>query len=159
MKTILIVGGMLTCVACAGPHENQLMDADSRDAYLVVADSAQPFDVTVERIQNAIERRGLSLFGTIDHQENAQRAGLSLRPSTVLSFGNPRVGTPLMVAKPTVAIDLPQRMLVWEEDGRVYVAYNHPTSLLVRHGLADEKARLEKVAGLLAAIAREATAP
>jgi uncharacterized protein (DUF302 family) len=91
-----------------------------------------------------------------DHAANAVGAGLALRPTRVLVFGNPAAGTPLMAAAPTLALDLPLRMLVWEEDGRTFVAYEPPEAAAARHGLAGQEEALRRIGALLAALAAEA---
>ena len=75
------------------------------------------FTATVERLEQSIDDEGLTLLSTIDHAANARSAGLELPPTTVQLFGNPQAGTPLMRAAPTIALDLQQRMLVWQDEG------------------------------------------
>jgi uncharacterized protein (DUF302 family) len=110
-------------------------------AVLVQADSPHSFSDTVQRLEKAIESRGLVMFAKIDHAAAADKAGLTLRPTQVLIFGNPKGGTPLMQAAPTVAIDLPLKALVWQgDDGKVKVAVNG-AEVYKRHGLNDEQAK------------------
>lgn len=123
---------------------------------LVIVDSARSFGETVAALEDAIASKGLRMFTRIEHHANANAAGLELPPTSVLVFGNPDVGTGLMQARRTVAIDLPQKMLVWEEGGRVKLAYNDPMWLARRHQLPGEDATLEKVSELLRALAVEA---
>lgn len=119
--------------------------------------SAHDFATTVERLEQAIADEGLTLLTTIDHAANAANVELELRPTTVFLFGNPRAGTPLMQAAPTFGLDLPQRMLVWEdEDGDVFVTWRAPTVLAHEHGLAPDQAPLPNVAALLETLARTA---
>jgi uncharacterized protein (DUF302 family) len=115
-----------------------------------------PYSVaqTAERLEQALARAGVALFAHIDHTENAAQRGLAMRPARVLIFGNPEVGTPLMRAAPTLAIDLPSKLLVWESaDGQVLVAYNTARYLKERHdirGQDDVLANLERaIAALL----------
>jgi uncharacterized protein (DUF302 family) len=80
----------------------------------------------------------VTLFAVIDHSE-AQTVGLAMRPTKLLIFGNPKAGTPLMVARPSIAIDLPLKILVWDDaEGRTWVSYNSPAYLREHHGLPDE---------------------
>jgi uncharacterized protein (DUF302 family) len=126
---------------------------------LVVVDS--PYDVaeTVSRAQDAMEERGLTIMMTVDHGANAEGADLELRPTQLIVFGNPQLGTQLMQAGQTVAIDLPQKMLVWEDaEGQVHLAYNDPHYLAQRHNLSGVDEVLSKISGALSAIAEEATA-
>jgi uncharacterized protein (DUF302 family) len=120
--------------------------------------SADDFVTTTQRLEAAIADEGLTLLTTIDHAANAENAGLELRPTTVFLFGNPAAGTPLMQAAPTFGLDLPQRMLVWEnEDGDVFVTWRDPTILANEHGLAPDEGPLPNIAALLEALARTAT--
>ena len=94
---------------------------------------------TLNRLRSVLEAKGLTIFGDVDHSGEARRAGLSMRPTHVLLFGNPKAGTPLMQAAPTLAIDLPLKALIREdENGRVWVSYNTPEYLRRRHGVPDE---------------------
>ena len=121
--------------------------------------SAADFATTLERLEQAIADEGLTLLTTIDHSANAENVGLELLPTTVFLFGNPVVGTPLMRAAPTFALDLPQRMLVWEnEDGEVFVTWRAPTVVADEHGLPPDQAPLPNIAALLEALARTAAA-
>src|SRR5215467_7706611 len=80
---------------------------------------------TLERLEAALRAHGLNIFGRVDHSGEAEKAGLAMRPTQVLIFGSPKVGTPLMVAAPTLAIDLPLKALVWEDAaGEVWLSYN-----------------------------------
>jgi uncharacterized protein (DUF302 family) len=123
-------------------------------AGLVTTESDDDFDATVERITSAIEGNdALTLVTTVDHAANAESVDMELPPTTVLIFGNPELGTPLMQASRSVAIDLPQKLLVREEDGDVFVTYNHPRYLAARHGIDDEDDVLETIAGALETLA------
>lgn len=91
---------------------------------------------TLKKLQSVIEARGLKIFALIDHSGEAEEAGLSMRATQLLIFGSPKAGTPLMIAAPTLAIDLPLKALVWEDaDGKVWVSYNAPDYLQHRHGI------------------------
>ena len=105
---------------------------------LVVLASADPFPVVLERLRSHLAARGLSVFGLFDHAAAAATVGLTLRPTTVVSFGNPAVGTPVMDAAPTLALELPLRVLVYEAtNGRGMVAYEDPVFLGRRHRAPD----------------------
>lgn len=126
-------------------------------AGLVVHASSKSGQETFAAIKAAIEaNEALTLMTVVDHAENARKAELELEPTWVLIFGNPKVGTPLMKSMPTVAIDLPQRILVYERDGKTFVAYNDPFWMAERHGLKGEQERLSKVSGLLDKLAKSA---
>ena len=96
--------------------------------------STRKFDETVERLRGLIEDKGLTLFAVVDHGGEAAKAGLAMSPTKLFIFGNPRAGTPLMVAAPSLAIDLPLKILVRQDAaGRVWVSYNTPGWLRRRH--------------------------
>jgi uncharacterized protein (DUF302 family) len=106
---------------------------------LIQAASSSPVDETVKRLQAAFAEKGLKLFALIDHSGEAAKAGLKMRPTKVLIFGSPMGGTPLMVAAPSLAIDLPLKVLVAEgAEGKVSVTYNDPQYLKERHGVPEE---------------------
>jgi uncharacterized protein (DUF302 family) len=120
----------------------------------VTKSSGRGFDETVEALAHALEAGGNTIFGRIDQAAEAAKVGSSLRPTVLLLFGNPRAGTPLMSAVPTLALDLPLRAVVWEDAfGRVEVSYNLMRVLGERHGaeaLADALDAMDrKVAALV----------
>jgi uncharacterized protein (DUF302 family) len=96
-------------------------------------------DETTSRLQTALEKAGVRIFALIDHSGEAAKAELTMRPTKLLIFGNPKAGTPLMLAAPSVAIDLPLKVLVWEdEQGKTWISYNSSDYLLQRHHLPAE---------------------
>ena len=102
---------------------------------------------TLARLEAAIKAMGIHIHASIDHSGDAAAAGLAMRPTHLLIFGNAKAGTPLMVATPTLAIDLPLKALVWEDEGGlVWLSYNDPEYLRKRHGFADEL--LKNIAGV-----------
>jgi uncharacterized protein (DUF302 family) len=104
---------------------------------------------TLRRLETEVTAHGLKIFGRIDHSGEAERAGLAMRPTQVLIFGSPKAGTPLMVAAPTLAIDLPLKALVWEDaGGAVWLSYNSPEYLQQRHGVPE--ALVANIAGAAA---------
>jgi uncharacterized protein (DUF302 family) len=111
---------------------------------------------TMDRIEAEVKARGMSVFARIDHAAGATAAGLSLRPTEVLVFGNAKGGTPLMQAAQTIGIDLPLKALVWQDaSGDTFVSYNDPSWLAHRHGLTG--AAIETVVGNLSAALRAVT--
>ncbi|MEM1256321.1 MAG: DUF302 domain-containing protein [Cyanobacteria bacterium P01_H01_bin.21] len=103
---------------------------------LIVKSSPYSVEETETRFTQILEARGLNLFASVDHTQNAAGVDLALRPTRVVIFGNPRLGTPLMQCQQTIAIDLPQKVLIWEDDqGQVQLAYNDPQYLGGRHRL------------------------
>src|ERR1700740_2068 len=94
---------------------------------------------TVERLKNLLQSRGVTLFALVDHSGEAEKVGMKMRPTKLLIFGSPKAGTPLMLAAPSIAIDLPLKILVWEdEQGKVRISYNSPDYLKERHGLPQD---------------------
>jgi uncharacterized protein (DUF302 family)/uncharacterized membrane protein YidH (DUF202 family) len=117
-------------------HENDHMSADSG---IVMVPSHRSVDETVDTIQGMLKAKGVKLFALIDHSGEAKAAGLEMRPTKLLIFGNPKGGTPLMIASPSIAIDLPLKLLVSEDaNGKVWISYNAPAYLQARHGLPKE---------------------
>jgi uncharacterized protein (DUF302 family) len=120
---------------------------------LVQVASHYSVDETVKRLQAALVEKGLQVFALIDHSGEAEKVGLKMRPTKVLIFGSPKGGTPLMVAAPSLAIDLPLKALVAEDaGGKVSVTYNEPEYLKERHGVPAELIR--NLAGAGAVIAK-----
>lgn len=98
--------------------------------------SPYPFAETRKRVESLLQEKGLKIFCVIDHSGEAEKAGLPMHPTQVILFGSPKGGTPLMVASPTLAIDLPLKALVWEDAvGKVWVSYNSPEYLQQRHNV------------------------
>lgn len=127
---------------------------------LIEKTSVHSVDVTVERIQTVLSKKGIRVFAVVDHRANAEGAGLELGEEQVIIFGNPRLGTPLMASQPTVGIDLPMKILVWKaEDGSVRLAYNDPAYLAARHGIQNRDAVLAKMSAALNKMTDAATAP
>jgi len=113
-------------------------------------------DEIVARIQQILTAKGITLFALVDHSGEAQKVGLSMRPTKLLIFGSPRAGTPLMIATPSIAIDLPLKLLVWEDgDGKVWLSYNDPAWLQARHQLPADLLGAIAGIGQLAANAAE----
>ena len=101
--------------------------------------SSHSVDETVEKLKGILQAKGVTLFALVDHSGEARKAGLNMRPTKLLLFGSPKAGTPLMLAAPSSAIDLPLKILIWEDaQGKVWVSYNSPAYLQKRHGFAPE---------------------
>jgi len=116
----------------------------------------QSVDQTVQKLQEILQAKGVKLFALVDHSGEAEKAGMHMRNTKLLIFGNPKAGTPLMLASPSVAIDLPLKVLVWEDgDGSVKVSYNAPGYLQTRHGLPPDLVQNIAVVETLAAKAAE----
>ncbi|MBX2884295.1 MAG: DUF302 domain-containing protein [Granulosicoccus sp.] len=120
-----------------------------------------PHDVatTIDKLTTALESKGMSIFGRVNHSANAEKAGMNLRPTELLIFGNPKVGTPLMNCAQSVALDLPQKMLAWQdEDGTTHLGWNDPMHLKSRHSIEGCDEVLQKVSQALSNFAAAATA-
>jgi uncharacterized protein (DUF302 family) len=144
--------------ADANPNKEPTMDSGA-NAELVTLPSAHGVSATIERLRSLLEQKKIQTFALIDHAAAAKQVGLSLRPTQVLIFGNPQAGTPLMQSQQTIGLDLPLRVLVWEDEaGKVWLTYRRLELLAQRHQIAD---RDEAVKGLdtgLTALARAAAA-
>ena len=101
---------------------------------------------TVAKLSKLVEAHGLKLFAIVDHSGEARRAGLELRETKVVIFGSPAAGTPVMQAMPLVALDLPLKLLIWDDGGRTKVSYTAPDALAARYNVSDELA--QRLAGI-----------
>ncbi|HET7888359.1 MAG TPA: DUF302 domain-containing protein [Bradyrhizobium sp.] len=126
---------------------------------LTTIKSPYPPRETMSRLEAAVKSKGLTVFARIDHAEGAAAAGLELRPTEVLIFGNAKGGTPLMQAVQTIALDLPLKALVWQDaSGETWLSWNDPAWLAARHGLGDPEAVVGKLSALLQDLANVAIA-
>jgi uncharacterized protein (DUF302 family) len=127
---------------------------------LVTLRSAHDVATTLARLTAALAAKGITVFARIDHAAGAQTAGFTLRPTTLVIFGNPAAGTPLMQAAQTAGIDLPLKILVWQDaDGAVHLTYNDPMWIAARHELGPQvRPVAEALKTALAAFAQHATA-
>lgn len=143
-----LVGLALQASAAENPvkEKNGIVDVPSNHSV----------DETVERVKNILQSKGITLFALVDHSGEAEKVGMKMPPTKLLIFGNPKGGTPLMQAAPRVAIDLPLKILVWEDgQGKVWLSYNSPEYLQERHGLPQDLLQNIAVVGTLAAKAAE----
>lgn len=140
MRNIVAIGlGAITLLAGLSITYLSRQQASAQTAEptgLTIKTSPYSVEETETRFKNILEVKGLNLFATVNHDQNALGADLELRPTRVIIFGNPKVGTLLMQCQQTIAIDLPQKVLIWEdEQGQVQLAYNEPQYLSDRHQL------------------------
>lgn len=125
---------------------------------LVTVTSAASFDSTVSHLERAITTKGLTIAAKIDHAAAARKAGLTLRPTTLVIAGNPAAGTPLMAADQTMGVELPLRFLVWQgDDGRARVSYDPIRTIAARHALTGREELLARMTGAVDAIVKDAT--
>jgi uncharacterized protein (DUF302 family) len=121
-----------------------------------VASSFSPKE-TMDRLEAEIRAKGMSVFARVDHAAGATEAGLELRPTNLIIFGNARGGTPLMQASQTAGIDLPLKVLVWQDTaGKTWLSYNEPSWIVQRHGLGVRAEIIDKMAAALSAMSRTA---
>jgi len=121
---------------------------------IVDVPSRHSVDETVAKLKAILQAKGVALFALIDHSGEAEKAGMKMPPTKLVIFGNPKAGTPLMLAAPSAAIDLPLKILIWQDHaGKVWVSYNSPSYLRERHGLPEEMVKNIAVVEALATAA------
>ena len=126
------------------------------DTGIITVPSHHSVEQTMERLQEILLAKGIKLFALIDHSSEAERAGMQMPPTKLLIFGNPKAGTPIMIAAPSIAIDLPLKLLVWEDgNGKVWISYNDPKYLKARHDLPENLVQNLAAAEALAETAAE----
>jgi len=122
----------------------------SPDNGLVHLSSPHSVAETLKRLESVLQSRSLAVFARVDHSGEAEKVGMKMHPTQLIIFGSPNAGTPLMVASPTLAIDLPLKALVWEDaGGKVWVSYNTPEYLKQRHNIPDDLVKNIAVIGPL----------
>jgi uncharacterized protein (DUF302 family) len=125
------------------------------DNGIIDSPSSHSVDETIERLKSILREKGINLFALIDHSGEAEKAGMKMPPTRLLIFGNPKGGTPVMLAAPSIAIDLPLKILVWEDtQKKVWVSYNSPEYLKRRHGVPDDL--VKNIAGVAALVQKVA---
>lgn len=130
--------------------------ASAIDNEIINKRSNHSVEQTVERLKNILQSKGITMFALIDHSGEAEKVGMSMLPTKLLIFGSPKAGTPLMLAAPSIAIDLPLKILVWEDSqGKVWVSYNSPDYTMKRHGLPQELLQNISVVETIATMAGE----
>ncbi|WP_318511088.1 DUF302 domain-containing protein [Photobacterium leiognathi] len=140
MKNLIPTGMVLLCTSFSSVASEGLVKYQSHHSVKETAD----------RFESIAKSKGLTLFSRIDHQKNASAVGLELRPTEVIIFGNPKVGTLLMQCAQDVAIDLPQKVLVSEDaNNKVWLSYNNPSYLMKRHDIRGCDEVINKVSGIL----------
>lgn len=167
LKTIPVVALAVALSSCASV-ENTLNNSTSTNVTtptvnakkgLVTMQSNHSVQDTADKLVEIIEAKGMKVFAQVDHQKNASAANLSLRPTQVIMFGNPRAGTPLMNCEQTVAIDLPQKILISEDpQQKVWLSYNDPSYLKERHNIEGCDTNISNISKVLSTIGQEAVA-
>lgn len=157
-----ISGALSNLVGKAVEAEAELTEDQNVDLHEGIenVESNNDFETTYDNLKLSIEaNENISVVAELDHQQNAENAGMELRPTRVIMFGNPNLGTPLMQSKRSIGVDLPQKMLVWEdEDGTVHISYNDPTFLKDKHHLEGNEEQIEQISRALEMLASSAGA-
>ena len=132
--------------------------SDTQAKSLVTLPSALSVEATANKLNTILQSKGLTVFARINHAANASKAALDLRPTELIIFGNPKVGTPVMQCAQAAGIDLPQKMLIWQDAKKqVWLSYNHPEYLKQRHNIKGCDKVLEKISGVLSGLSEAAT--
>lgn len=114
--------------------------------------SSHSVDETLEKLKETLRAKAVTIFAVVDHSGEAEKVGMKMRATKLVIFGSPKAGTPLMLAAPSIAIDLPLKMLIWEDaQNKVWVSYNAPEYLRRRHGFPEELLQNIAIVGTLAA--------
>ena len=130
------------------------------ESSIISMKSSHDVKTTADRLENTLRTKGMTVFIRINHAEGAQNVGKKLRPTELIIFGNPKVGTPLMQCSQSVAIDLPQKALIWEnEAGQVWLSYNNPEYLAKRHDIKGCVEVIKQIKNALSNFAKTATMP
>ena len=135
-----------------------VISRDMDDSGLKTIQSQHSVSTTADSLEAILKEKGMNIFARVNHATGAEKIGESLRPTELIIFGNPQTGTPLMQSQQTIAIDLPQKMLIWEDvQKNVWLSYNSPDYLANRHGINDCNELINKINTALDNIARQAT--
>lgn len=117
---------------------------------IITVASNHSVQTTLDRLTEIMTSKGITIFARVDHEAGAKKIGTEMAPTQLLLFGNPKLGTPLMMSSRTIGIDLPLKALAWrDDDGKVWVSYNDPAFLKARHEMSDRDPVFEKMAGVL----------
>lgn len=163
LKLIPAIACVLALSSCASLQSNSNANSHQQSTMqnngLISMQSNHSVKQTADRFESIAKDKGLTLFTRIDHQQNAINADLTLKPTEVIIFGNPKAGTPLMNCAPSVAIDLPQKVLISEDAaGKVALTYNDPSYLKARHNIKGCDKVISNISMLLNNLAAAATA-
>jgi len=170
LKIISIAALALAVSSCASvenilnasdkmPSTPETMIAINAKKGLVTMQSPHSVQDTADKLAAIIESKGMKVFARVDHQKNAQSVDLTLRPTQVIMFGNPKAGTPLMQCEQSVAIDLPQKILISEDaDKKVWLSYNNPEYLKNRHNIKGCDTEIANISKALNSVSKAAIA-
>ncbi len=145
MKTKFLT--TLIILLCAISTQSYAADSNG----IIKIKSKHTVTETIDKLEAVLNKKGMTIFKRVNHTAGAKKVDLQLRPTELLIFGNPKVGTPLMLCSQTAALDLPQKALAYkDENGQVWLAYNDPAYMAKRHGIKDCDAAVQKVTNALA---------
>jgi len=146
---VLIVLILISPAVFAGSSTASSTDLSSTAPMIIgqiSVKSAHNVSKTLDKLEAILKKKGMTIFSRINHAKAAKGVGITLRPTELLIFGNPKIGSTFMKCKQTIAIDLPQKALAWEDDkGQVWLSYNDPSYIASRHGIALKDSACEKV--------------
>ena len=127
-----------------------LVMSASADTGVITKKSQLSVAKTLDKLEKIIKKKGLTLFARVNHSAGAKKVGMELRPTELLIFGNPKLGTPLMQNNQTVGMDLPMKALAWQDaSGQVWISYNDPKYLASRHSITSQEQVVKKMTGAL----------
>ncbi len=165
MMSKFITAGILAAglVACAPTQDatptKEVAVMSLENVGIITIPSQHSVDVTIDRMEKMVKAKGLRVFARINHYQNAKDMGLEMRPETLLIFGSPKIGAPIMNESPTIGLDVPVKALAWQDkDGNVFLSYNDPAYLKERHGIKKATAPLDKMAKALSGLTAKAAA-
>jgi uncharacterized protein (DUF302 family) len=150
LATVLSVAGFVSGVFLGG--------ARATAETLTTVESKFPVKETLDRLSAELDKRGIKVAARIDHAAGAKAVGMELPPTEVLMFGNPKLGTPLMQSNPAIGIDLPMKVLAWQDKaGKVWIGYHAADGLAARHGIKDRDEVVKTMAGALGGLVKAAS--
>jgi uncharacterized protein (DUF302 family) len=156
---LILISSLLVSLSAAASNNDQINNSQINNG-LINTQSAHDVKTTADRLEEILKTKGMTVFTRINHAEGAQKTGQTLRPTELVIFGNPKVGTPLMKCSQTMAIDLPQKALIWEdESGTVWLSYNDPGSLAIRHNINGCDKIIKKIENALSNFSKAAAKP
>lgn len=146
---------LLQAVPAAYAHSGAHGNSEGSHAYvkrngLIMKRSPYSVSETIKRLENLLRKKGFTIFAIVDHWAGAKKSGIKLRPTKLLIFGNPKVGSHFFTSKQTAGIDLPMKALAWKDaKGKVWLAYNDPKYIAKRHGIGNRAEIVKKMTGAL----------
>ena len=150
-----IVTYVLLAIAATMPINAIALAADDN---LIVKPSKHSVTATLDKLSTILKSKGITVMARVDHAAGAKKAGMSMSPTQLLIFGNPKMGTPLMLSKRTMGLELPMKVLAWRDDkGKVWIAYTRPDVLKKRNGITDRDPVFKKMTGALGKLTDAAT--